>query len=142
MNKDFNQLLPDFPQPILLSEILATLRTNLVDFPHAMLGEVGIDRSFRIPFPQHNIGERRKLSDFTVPSEHQIHILESQLQLAIELQRNVSMHSVKAQQTTLQLVDRMSKKYGDAWDMISVDMHSCGLSPEMWTALQVNELLF
>lgn len=132
----FERLLPNLPEPILLSDVLTSLRTNLTHFPNAMLGEVGLDRSFRIPWsPDPNI--QRKLTDFTVPLEHQLHILEAQLQLAVELKRNVSFHSVKAQQATLQLVDRMSKQYGDSWDMISLDMHSCGLSPEMWMSLEV-----
>lgn len=112
------------------------LRDNLTEFPNAMLGEVGLDRSFRIPWSlDSNI--QRKLSDFTVSLEHQLHILEAQLQLAVELKRNVSFHSVKAQQATLQLVDRMSKQHGERWDMISLDMHSCGLSPETWITLEV-----
>jgi Tat protein secretion system quality control protein TatD with DNase activity len=134
--KALERLLPDLPEPILLSDVLITLRAHLTDFPNAMLGEVGLDRSFRIPWsPDPNI--QRKLSDFTVPLEHQIHILEAQLKVAVELKRNVSFHSVKAQQATLQLVDRMSKQHGEAWDMISIDIHSCGLSPEMWITLEV-----
>ena len=136
--KALERLLPDLPEPILLSDVLKNLHTNLTDFPNAMLGEVGLDRSFRIPWsPDPNI--KRKLSDFTVPLEHQMRVLEAQLQLAVELKRSVSFHSVKSQQATLQLIDRMSKKYGEGWDMISLDMHSCGMSPEMWLILEVRQ---
>jgi len=137
----FEELLPHLPEPIMLSNILATLRSNLTDVPDAMLGEVGLDRSFRIPFKPYS-GLDRKLSDFTVPLNHQLHILEAQLELAVELRRNVSLHSVKAQQATLQLMDRMAGRHGEAWDMISVDMHSCGLSPEVWKTMEVSVFSF
>ncbi|KAF8586229.1 TatD DNase family Scn1 [Ramaria rubella] len=131
----FDRLLLELPEPILLPEVLSTLRDHMNEFPEAMLGEVGLDRSFRIPWsPSPNV--QRNFSDFTVPLDHQMRILEAQLQLAVELKRNVSFHSVKAQQATIQLVDRMSAKYGEGWDMISLDMHSCGLSPEMWKTLE------
>lgn len=137
--ESFEKLLPHLPEPVLLSDLLTTLRSNLTDVPNAMLGEVGLDRSFRIPFQP---GSERKLSDFTVPLDHQIHILEAQLELAVELRRSVSLHSVKAQQATLQLIDRMARRHGEAWDVISIDMHSCGLSPEVWMTLEASAISF
>ncbi len=45
----FEKLLPHLPEPRLLSDIVQELRENLRFFPDAMLGEVGLDRSFRLP---------------------------------------------------------------------------------------------
>lgn len=110
-----------------------------------MLGEVGIDRSFRVPFqPFESVypdspGTRR-LSPFTVPLDHQLAIVEAQLAIAVELKRNASMHSVKAQQATVDLLQRMSDRYGQAWDDISVDLHSCGLSAESWKQVEVSKV--
>jgi len=42
------------------------------------------------------------------------------------------MHSVKSQLGTLELLVKMDKTHGKKWNRISVDMHSCGLSPQMW----------
>jgi len=130
----FERILPQLPEPILLSDVLSDLRQNFVKFPNAMLGEVGLDRAFRIPWSSEG---PKHLSNFTVPLNHQLHILEAQLDLAVELQRNVSLHSVKCQQATLEFINRMANKHGERWDMISIDMHSCGLSAQMWKSLEV-----
>lgn len=131
----FDTLLPLLPDPRPLEDVLTELRDNLKLFPNAMLGEVGLDRLFRVPYSYH--ASPRKLTPFTVPLEHQLAILEAQLDLAVELQRNISIHSVKAQAVTMDLLSKMHKKHGMKWNKISVDMHSCGLSPETWRQLQV-----
>jgi Tat protein secretion system quality control protein TatD with DNase activity len=102
-----------------------------------MLGEVGLDRSMRVPFPSTSDGGSRSLSPFKVPIEHQIHILEAQIRLAVKLKRHISFHSVNAQQITGSLFDRMSQELKGDWLRISIDMHSCGLSAETWGALEV-----
>ncbi|KIJ54332.1 hypothetical protein M422DRAFT_201444 [Sphaerobolus stellatus SS14] len=137
LEDDFQRILPQLPEPILLSDVLAGIQDNLEGFPNAMLGEVGLDRAFRIPWnPDPSVPKR--LSPFTVPLEYQIKILEAQLDIAVRMKRNVSLHSVKAQQATLELFDRLAKKYGYDWDAISIDMHSCGLSSQMWKSLERN----
>ncbi|CDO73096.1 hypothetical protein BN946_scf185007.g150 [Trametes cinnabarina] len=144
----FERLLPYLPEPIPLSDLLQDVRSRLVQFPGAMLGEVGIDRVCRIPYSRpadppyancadHEDGSSRELSPFTIPLEHQLAILEAQLALAVELKRNVSLHSVKCQQATCELLDRMKTKHGAAWLRISVDLHSCGLSPQTWQQISV-----
>jgi len=133
---EFRTLLPFLPEPRPLSEVLAEVRENLTAFPNAMVGEVGLDRAFRVPVDYHAIP--RVLTSFSIPLEHQLTVLEAQLELAVELGRNISMHSVKAQQATIDLLARMKKKHGaEKWNRISVDMHSCGLSPQTWRELEV-----
>ncbi|KAI9448844.1 TatD DNase family Scn1 [Russula earlei] len=137
----FARLLPSLPPPIPLADVLADVRAHLIEFPAAMLGEVGIDRAARIPFPAPadaadggNITPA--LSPFSVPFAHQLAILEAQLALAVELRRNVSLHSVKAPSQTRALFDRMAATHGAAWFAISVDVHSCTLSPEVWCDIE------
>ncbi|KAJ3539097.1 hypothetical protein NM688_g6414 [Phlebia brevispora] len=138
----FERLLPGLPEPTLLSDVLTGLRENLSAFPNAMLGEVGLDRACRIPYgppsaPPYALDEtRRELSPFTIPLPHQLAILEAQLDLAVGLRRNVSVHSVKCQQATVELLDRSRSRHGDAWNTISIDMHSCGLSAQTWKDLE------
>lgn len=109
-----------------------------------MLGEVGLDRACRVPYappsppPYVLLDNRRDLSPFTIPLEHQVAVLEAQFDLAVKLKRNVSFHSVKSQQTTVELLDRLKTKHGDAWYAISVDMHSCGLSAQTWKDIEVS----
>lgn len=134
-NQIFHRLLPILPEPYPLAEILGGVRDNLVRFPNAMVGEVGLDRVFRVPFDY--FSDQRELTPFTIPLEHQIAILEAQIELAIELKRNISIHSVKAQQATITLFKKLSKQHEEGWYRISVDMHSCGFSPETWRDTEV-----
>ncbi|TFK95032.1 TatD DNase family Scn1 [Polyporus arcularius HHB13444] len=129
----FDRLLPFLPDPIPLAEVVADLNENLTAFPNAMLGEVGLDRVCRIPY-SHPDGPR-ELSPFTIPLAHQLKVVEAQLDVAVRLRRNVSLHSVKCQQATSELLDRMEAKYPDEWLKISVDLHSCGLSAQGWKAI-------
>lgn len=127
--------MPKFSNPIPLDDILLELRQNLEAFPHAMLGEVGLDRSFRIPYDYD--ASPRKLSPFTVPIAHQLVVLQAQIDLAVELGRNISLHSVKSHQATMELLANSQAKHGTRWNKISLDMHSCGFSPEMWKDIEV-----
>jgi Tat protein secretion system quality control protein TatD with DNase activity len=151
LERAFARLLPTLPQPIPLADILADVRARLIEFPTAMLGEVGIDRAARIPFAGADVSEERNdnddngghrtLSPFSTPFAHQLTILESQLALAVELRRNVSLHSVKSSAQTCTLFDNMAAKYGAAWFAISVDVHSCTLSPEVWRDIEVRPVI-
>ncbi len=134
----FNELLPSLPEPLLLQDLLVALESDLNEFPTSMLGEVGLDRSVRVRFDSDSNPKARRLSPFKIPIDHQIQILEAQLALAVRLKRHVSLHSVNAQSITLNLLDRMDKTYGDAWLQISIDIHSCTLSSEMWNAMEVS----
>lgn len=138
----FERLLPFLPEPTPLSDVLAELEANLIAFPDAMLGEVGLDRACRIPYappapPPYVLHDtRRNLSPLTIPVGHQLAVLKAQLDLAVKLKRNVSFHSVKSQQATLEVLDDLKAKHGAAWSVIRVDIHSCGLSVETWKVIE------
>lgn len=134
--EDFEKLLSNLPEPIRLEDFLTSTRRYFVEFPTAMLGEVGLDRASRIPLSYS--AERRHLTRFSVPLEHQVAVLEAQIDLAVEYKRNISMHSVKAQNATVEFLRRMKAKHGMSWLRISVDLHSCGLSPESWRDIEVS----
>ncbi|KAG5294579.1 Cut9 interacting protein Scn1 [Histoplasma ohiense] len=118
--KDEN-LLRALPQPFPLSKLISETKARLEMHPHALVGEIGLDRSFRIPnagFP-HEIDkdrdtsltpgtrEGRTLSPHRVTLTHQKAILRAQLQLAGEMQRPVSVHSVQAHGAIFDLLQEL-----------------------------------
>ena len=97
------------PEPRPLSELLSQTRSYLDQHPWALVGEIGIDKSFRIPDfsapartderePEMTPGSRegRRLSPYRVDAGHQVRIMKAQLELAAEFQRPVSIHGVSA----------------------------------------------
>ncbi|PWN41436.1 Metallo-dependent hydrolase [Ceraceosorus guamensis] len=125
-------LLPHLPPPIALSDIIQTLRRNLQEHPTALVGEVGMDRIFRLPMSAHGYTRDPTLSCLSTPLSHQLSILSAQVQVAISLRRSVSLHSVKAGDATLAWVREMDRRWpGSGRRTKHVDLHSCSLSAEM-----------
>ncbi|KAL1971919.1 hypothetical protein VTN31DRAFT_2007 [Thermomyces dupontii] len=112
------------PEPKPLGELLSDLRTRLVAHPTALVGEIGLDRAFRLPMPwsEDELRERdpsitpgsreaRRLSPFRVSVEHQKSLLKAQLQLAGELRRPVSLHSVQGHGLVLEVLRDLWRGY-------------------------------
>lgn len=116
-NTSHKTLLTNLPTPHRLTSFISKTKARLLDFPHALVGEVGLDRSFRIPNPwteseaerrdaQITPGSRegRSLSAFRVDMVHQRVVLKAQLRVAGELRRAVSVHSVQAHGVVLEVL--------------------------------------
>ncbi|KAK4103494.1 Metallo-dependent hydrolase [Parathielavia hyrcaniae] len=101
------------PDPLPLSQFLTDTRRRVQDARTALIGEVGLDKAFRLPWPrnaaeQSSSGPRRDetltpggregrtLSPHHVRMPHQVAVLKAQLRLASELGVAVSVHGVQA----------------------------------------------
>ncbi|KAH9871179.1 hypothetical protein J1614_006755 [Plenodomus biglobosus] len=112
------------PDPTPFSHFLAQTRKALHRHPYAQIGEIGLDRSFRIPEPWSTnpsewatrdqsltLGgrESRRLTPFRCSLQHQRKIFTLQLQLAGELGRAVSVHGVQAHGMLLESMQEVWK---------------------------------
>lgn len=144
-----HDLLQALPEPLPLSDFLQTLRTNLESHPNALLGEVGLDKTFKISsfgnhIAPHSVAERIRAerpiqwTNLKTPLSHQVAVLEAQVDLAIELRRPVSLHCVQAQGAVSDLLARLAKKYGKAAfeGACRIDLHAFGGSAESVAQLQ------
>ncbi|KAL1836016.1 hypothetical protein VTJ49DRAFT_5687 [Mycothermus thermophilus] len=127
------------PDPVPLSQFLADTRRRVLDAGVAMIGEVGLDKAFRLPWPwgvsQGGAGqeeskkgeqqpqqqatpeitpggrEGRMLSPHHVRMPHQVRVLEAQLRLAGELGVPVSVHGVQAHGVLFDVLAGLWKGY-------------------------------
>ena len=108
-SNDDDEFLQSLPRPRSLRSLIDQTRTNLLRYPLALVGEIGLDRAFRIPGlemttngyekdPDLTPGGRegRRLSPYRVNMDHQRKVLTAQLNLAGEMRRAVSVHGVAA----------------------------------------------
>ncbi|KAF2859798.1 Metallo-dependent hydrolase [Piedraia hortae CBS 480.64] len=108
-SSDDRNFLLSLPAPKPFGDFLNRTKEHLSRHPLALVGEVGLDRSFRIPeaWLPSQVGDRngsltpggregRRLSPYRVNINHQRKVLLAQLRLAADLQRAVSVHGVAA----------------------------------------------
>lgn len=131
--EEVEELARQLPTPLKLDELLSSLQQNLEAHPDALLGEVGLDRVFRLPRDPRgytrepdkddkgestppnggiSLGRReRPLTSLSTPIEHQVYIARAQIELAIRLKRSVSFHCVRAGGAVISLFDDIQKAY-------------------------------
>ncbi|ODA76703.1 hypothetical protein RJ55_07974 [Drechmeria coniospora] len=105
-----DDFIASLPVPTPLSAFIAATRARLRAHPYALVGEIGLDKAFRVPFgcdasavappadapaSVHASGHRT-LSRYRVRIQHQEAIFGSQVRLAAAEGRPVSVHCVQA----------------------------------------------
>ncbi|KAK0388624.1 hypothetical protein NLU13_4867 [Sarocladium strictum] len=115
-----DNFIASLPHPLPLSTLLSQFTENLTSHPRALVGEVGLDKAFRLPSAPSTSDARdesltpggregRVLSPYRVKPEHQRRILEAQLRLAGEHRRAVSVHGVQAHGLLLETASKCWK---------------------------------
>ena len=120
------------PEPLSLSRYLQETAERLEQFPFALVGEIGLDRAFRLPRAAfhppdseeaaepdrtgvasegYTPGSRegRSLTPYRVSLDHQKTVLRAQFELAGKYQRPVSVHSVQTHGAIFDLLQEMWK---------------------------------
>jgi Tat protein secretion system quality control protein TatD with DNase activity len=128
-------LIQHLPTPS--SEWFRTLRANLEKYPHALVGEIGFDRAARLlpAGAEHWHGVRP--TEVRCSPDHQLEIVSSQLDLAREFNRSVSMHCVQAHGIVLDLLIRKANQWRkkDLKTPFRICLHSYGGSPGILPSL-------
>jgi Tat protein secretion system quality control protein TatD with DNase activity len=120
------EFLQSLPPPVSLSDYLDDVSRRLEEFPYALVGEIGLDRAFRLPKTEfkgpadlsvktggsdedYTPGSRegRPLSPQRVHLDHQKLVLRAQLELAGKYQRPVSVHSVQTHGAVFDLLQEL-----------------------------------
>lgn len=113
-------VLERLPEPVLLADHIDRLESLLNAHPNALVGEVGLDKMFKIKL-------KNELHPHKVALAHQRRVLRAQLELANKHCRAVSLHGVGAHQALYDEVLHTARG-----GIPAVCLHSYGGSPDFY----------
>ncbi|KAG0143263.1 hypothetical protein CROQUDRAFT_661519 [Cronartium quercuum f. sp. fusiforme G11] len=101
----------NLPPRMYFGAFMDQLRQHLISTPSSILGEVGLDKAFRLT-ARNAKGETRR-TKLMVPMEHQRKVLDAQLDLAVELRKNISLHAVQCTAETIEVIEGLERRWGE-----------------------------
>lgn len=110
--EEFHQLLSHLPLPMPLNDHLDKFKLILDKYSSVNIGEIGLDKNARIPssgFLGNQTAPPTGLSSYKIKMDHQLKIMEIQLNLAQQYGKFVSVHNVQSSSQIIEFV----KKYND-----------------------------
>lgn len=126
-----DEFIDQLPDPRPFQEYLDIMESNLSDNLYAIVGELGLDKAFRLPEPPLKPGQKGKLSEFRVSLDHQTQIFIRQLKLAIKLSRPISVHSVQTASLTFDTIQHvLADENVSLAETPTICLHSYSGSPE------------
>lgn len=93
----------NFPEPHRLADYLHLVDSMLENHPAAMVGEIGLDKAFRLKI-------NGEITKFRIKLDHQLRVLNVQLQLAVRHNRPISLHGVHSPQALFDAVKKSGVK--------------------------------
>ncbi|KAK9477476.1 putative Cut9 interacting protein Scn1 [Lipomyces japonicus] len=130
-----DDVIAQLPEPVPLVKLVAAVEQHVKANELAQIGEVGLDKNFRV-----RVGSR--LSPHRVKVSHQVEVLTRLLDVAARHDRAVSLHGVGAHQALLQAVTAVHARH----KLRAVCLHSYSGSADqarLWTrALGSPDLVF
>ncbi|KAL3241251.1 putative endodeoxyribonuclease RNJ42_03343 [Nakaseomyces bracarensis] len=116
--EEYALLVERLPEPRSLERYVEQFAENANRF--GVIGEVGLDKLFRVRIPEGSGSGGYALSRCRVAMDHQVAVLRRQLDLAVEYGKSVSLHDVK---THGLILDHVSEKLG-GHENVNICLHS------------------
>lgn len=125
---EFIDQLPD-PQPF--SDYLEKMHDYLSNNVYAIVGELGLDKVFKLPHPPLCPGQKGSLSQYKVNIDHQVKIFTLQLKMAVNLSRPLSIHSVQTASLMFDTINFVLEELNVSLpETPNICLHSYSGSPE------------
>ncbi|KAI7907612.1 uncharacterized protein BX663DRAFT_491449 [Cokeromyces recurvatus] len=109
--EELDEMVNSLTEPFQYDVWYNSLRQRLLDYPYALVGEVGIDRSARLLPGGALDWHGRKPTQVQTSIEHQLAIFDIQSQLARELNRGISVHCVQGQGHLFEFLKKQSSQF-------------------------------
>ncbi|CAH1766838.1 14931_t:CDS:2 [Entrophospora sp. SA101] len=115
----YDEFIKELPNPIAFNIWYDKLESLIIKYnENCLIGEVGIDRSFKLKNPNNN----KKLSNYQISIDHQILILEKQIELAIRYGKSISLHCVQSSGKIVEILKKLQQKNTQQIDSINNDL--------------------